>query len=231
MTGTRFQKSPPSPAELERIVEKSLQKEREQRYQVIRDFMLNLKNLKLELEVEAELKRSISPLPREERRPKEQTPGRYTTDAMPATEDLDDRPQRTLEPVGGAVPLDSRFYIERGTDIEFHKAIERQASLVLVKGARQMGKSSLMVRTATRLREEGVGVAVLNLTAIGQNVNAEQWYGGLLSQLAQQLELDEELIEFWRANMALGRCNAGCKPCGASSCRATWVGGDLRGRN
>jgi hypothetical protein len=41
-----------------------------------------------------------------------------------------------------------------------------------------MGKSSLMVRTAARLREEGVGVAVLDLTAIGQNLSAEQWYGG-----------------------------------------------------
>jgi hypothetical protein len=70
--------------------------------------------------------------------------------------------------------------------------------------SRQMGKSSLMVRTASRLREEGVGVAVLDLTAIGQNVNAEQWYGGLLSQMAQQLDLEDELMEFWQQQMSLG---------------------------
>ena len=48
--------------------------------------------------------------------------------------------------------------------------------------SRQMGKSSLMVRTAARLREEGVGVAVLDLTATGQNLTAEQWYDGLLGR-------------------------------------------------
>ena len=48
-----------------------------------------------------------------------------------------------LEAVGGAVPADSRFYIVRPTDDEFHEALERKDSIVLIKGARQMGKSSL----------------------------------------------------------------------------------------
>ena len=54
--------------------------------------------------------------------------------------------------------------------------------------ARQMGKSSLMVRAAARLREGGVRVVALELTAIGQNVTPEQWYGGLLRRLGQQLD-------------------------------------------
>ena len=33
-----------------------------------------------------------------------------------------------------------------------------------------------MVRTAVRLREDGAAVAVLDLTAIGQNLTAEYWY-------------------------------------------------------
>src|SRR5437773_11374904 len=64
-----------------------------------------------------------------------------------------------------------------------------------------MGKSSLMVRTAARLREEGVQVAVLDLTAIGQNLSPEQWYGGLLRRLGRQLDpsgdLEEKLDDFW----------------------------------
>jgi hypothetical protein len=63
--------------------------------------------------------------------------------------------------------------------------------------SRQMGKSSLMVRTAARLREDGVGVAVLDLTAIGQNLTAEQWYDGLLVSIGRQLRLEDEVEEFW----------------------------------
>src|SRR5262249_53016108 len=50
-----------TPAELERIVSKALQKDREERYQVIKDLLLDLKGLRLELEVEAKLKRAVSP--------------------------------------------------------------------------------------------------------------------------------------------------------------------------
>ena len=40
--------------------------------------------------------------------------------------------------------------------------------------SRQMGKSSLMVRTAMRLRQDEVNVVVLDLTALGQNTRSEQ---------------------------------------------------------
>ena len=61
-----------------------------------------------------------------------------------------------------------------------------------------------MVRTASRLRDEGAGVVVLDLTAIGMNPTAEQWYGGLLTQMAQQLSLEDELEEFWDSHTGLG---------------------------
>src|SRR2546428_11247241 len=65
-----------------------------------------------------------------------------------------------------------------------------------------------MVRTAPRLGAAGTAVAVLDLTAIGQNLTAEQWYGGLLRRLGRQLDpsgdLEEELDEFWLAQDRLG---------------------------
>jgi hypothetical protein len=73
----------------------------------------------------------------------------------------------------------------------------RRGQFSYVLTTRQMGKSSLMVRTASRLRDEGVGVVVLDLTAIGQNLSAGQWYGGLLTQMTHQLGLEDELEEFW----------------------------------
>jgi eukaryotic-like serine/threonine-protein kinase len=49
------------PAELDRIVEKALMKEREERYQLAKDLGLDLKRLKQRLEMEAESERSITP--------------------------------------------------------------------------------------------------------------------------------------------------------------------------
>src|SRR5207247_7520284 len=72
--------------------------------------------------------------------------------------------------------------------------------------ARQMGKSSLMARTAVRLREEGFKPVVLDLTEIGQNVSAEQWYSGLLILLGQQLKLETELKKFCNDRGAFGPC-------------------------
>ena len=52
---------PQLPAELERIVEKALAKEREERYQNAKDLSVDLKRLKQRLEVDAELERSVAP--------------------------------------------------------------------------------------------------------------------------------------------------------------------------
>lgn len=50
-----------APPELQRIVKKSLQKKADERYQTVKDFLLDVKNLKRELEFSAELERSHIP--------------------------------------------------------------------------------------------------------------------------------------------------------------------------
>jgi serine/threonine-protein kinase len=49
------------PAELERVVSKALRKDKDERYQTIKDFLLDLKSLKKELEFEAKLERATPP--------------------------------------------------------------------------------------------------------------------------------------------------------------------------
>ncbi len=105
--------------------------------------------------------------------------------------------------VGGTMRPDALSYVRRNADEELYTGlVENEFCHVLT--ARQMGKSSLMLRTAARLRKSGIGVAALDLTGIGTNLTPEQWYSGLIVQMGDRLNLEEELLEFWRASVSLG---------------------------
>jgi serine/threonine protein kinase len=92
----------------------------------------------------------------------------------------------------GAVPLDSKLYVTRPTDRQFQAAIVRRDSLVLVKGARQMGKSSLLARGVQQAREAGARVVVTDLQKLNtdQLASIETFYLTLGEDyLAEQLKL------------------------------------------
>src|SRR5437762_12176113 len=90
--------------------------------------------------------------------------------------------------VGGNLHPNDPSYVERQADHDLYEGLSR-GEFCYVLTARQMGKSSLMVRTATRLRAEGVAVAVIDLTGIGRNLAVDQWYDGLLRHIAEDLDL------------------------------------------
>jgi WD40 repeat protein len=105
--------------------------------------------------------------------------------------------------IGGTLRSDAPSYVARRADIDLFEGLTR-GEFCYVLTSRQMGKSSLMNRTADRLRAEGVTVVLLDLTSIGQNLSPEQWYDGLLQHLGWQLGLDEELEAYWQAQERLG---------------------------
>ena len=104
---------------------------------------------------------------------------------------------------GGTLRPDAPSYIERQADKDLCDSLLR-GEFCYVLTSRQMGKSSLMVRTVKRLRQEKAAVAVLDLTAIGQNLSIGQWYDGLMSRLGQQLNLEDELLAFWGSHPEWG---------------------------
>ena len=106
---------------------------------------------------------------------------------------------------GGTLHFASPSYVERQADRELLSSM-LEGEFCYVLTARQMGKSSLMTRTAHTLKARGIRVAVLDFTAVGQNLTAEQWYDGLLARLGRQLDLEDELDDYWMSNARLGPC-------------------------
>jgi DNA-binding SARP family transcriptional activator len=112
---------------------------------------------------------------------------------------LNPEPVGPLEPVGGAVPLDSPYYIRRPADEQFAAAIARRDSIVLVKGPRQIGKTSLLGRGLQQARERGARVVLTDfqkLTA-AQLESSDTLFFTLAEAMAEQLDLEVAPEAVW----------------------------------
>jgi hypothetical protein len=105
-----------------------------------------------------------------------------------------------LEPEGGAVPLSSPFYIERKIDAQLAEAVARQDSIVLVKGARQMGKTSLLARGLQQARDAGKRVVLTDLQNItaAQMESSDSLFLTLAREIAEQIDLDIAIDDIWQ---------------------------------
>ncbi|MCI0694225.1 AAA-like domain-containing protein [candidate division KSB1 bacterium] len=148
-----------------------------------------------------ELKRAITgePLPKSGPPPKVQgappQPSRFTPPHIQAPPSLD-MPEGTME-------LQSPFYVKRNTDDIALAAITRQGVTITIKAPRQMGKSSLLIRTMAEARQRGKRVAFLDFQLFDKATlnNADHFYRQFCAVLTDRLEMPDRLADFWKAEL------------------------------
>jgi Leucine-rich repeat (LRR) protein len=108
----------------------------------------------------------------------------------------DERARLRLQP-GGTLNPRRHIYIERPEDRILLKLL-LEGQYVNILTSRQMGKSSLMVRTAEALTQRGVRCAIVDLAAeLGTPADATAYFQGLLHKIARDLKIEVDLQVWW----------------------------------
>ncbi|MFQ5640433.1 MAG: AAA-like domain-containing protein [bacterium] len=110
---------------------------------------------------------------------------------------------KNIYTVGGTVQAGGGLYIPRNADEELLNLC-REGTFAFVLSSRQVGKSSLMVGTSEQLIEEGIKPVIVDLTQIGVQVTPESWYLGFLTTIADELELEADIIGWWQSHSQIG---------------------------
>jgi len=99
----------------------------------------------------------------------------------------------------GTMTHDSPFYVRRATDDGMDIQCQRQGTTTIVKGARQMGKSSLLVRAAAQARTLGHQVCYVDLQGIDASHldSLDHLLLYLMHKLARELKSSAKPNDYW----------------------------------
>jgi hypothetical protein len=107
----------------------------------------------------------------------------------------------SLEMPEGTMETESWFYVERKSDGVAQAAIERQGVTITIKGPRQMGKSSLLIRTIAAAAKSGKRVVFLDFQLVDKAslTNADLFFRQFCSWVTDELGLDDKVEEYWKS--------------------------------
>lgn len=108
------------------------------------------------------------------------------------------------EPLEGAMDTQSAFYVVRDADATVMKAVsQKQGTTVTIKGARQMGKSSLLMRGLAGAMAAGKRVAYLSLQEFDSSSfsNPDLFFQRFCVTLGDQLGLANHVDAYWQKPM------------------------------
>jgi AAA-like domain len=99
--------------------------------------------------------------------------------------------------VGGSLGESASTYVVRQADSQLYEGLKIGKFCYLLN-CRQMGKSSLRVQTMARLKKEGVACVAFEMRELClHEVTEEEFYGGFVSYLVSEFNLDIDLEGWW----------------------------------
>ena len=100
----------------------------------------------------------------------------------------------------GSIPLGSPFYVERSPfERQVYDEIRKPGALVRIKAPREMGKTSLMLRTLDYASRQGYHTVSLNLEQIDEAIleNLNRFLRWLSASVTRKLQLEPRLDDYW----------------------------------
>jgi transcriptional regulator with XRE-family HTH domain len=117
---------------------------------------------------------------------------------------FDTEPDNSPPYPNGAVPLGSPFYLERQpVEAQIKQEIRKRGTLIRIKAPREMGKTSLLLRSLEFAKTQNYHTVSLNLDQVDRAIlnDLNQFLRWLCANIARQLHLKPDLEEYWNQDL------------------------------